>query len=261
VKKLSLAVLSVFLSASVLRPAVRAEIAIGGATPPADTGSSVAAGDDTGTSVVKFEKPAEEENKWMPWILGIGSAVVALVGGFLIADSNSSDAEDAAAAADASNAAAAAANAAAAAAQTAAVSNQTAAALAAAASADAALAAATDPTGPFNTRLFIAGTFIGDPQPSNSPCGNFSPSLTFSISQAGNFPGGITGLTSSADCASAASGGNWEQVNDFEILIRVNDGFYIGRARVRGTTEIILANGAVLRAGPGAAINVFKKGG
>lgn len=260
-KRFSWFVLTLFLASSSIRPALRAEITIGNgaATPPpaADTGSAVAAGEDVGAGVEEFKAPKEEENKWMPWVLGIGSAVVALVGGFLIADSNSSDAEDAADAAAASAAAQSASSAAAAAAQAAANSNTTAAVQAAAADAQAALTAATDPTGPFPNRLFITGTFVGDQQVGT--CGPWTPTVTFNISQKGNFPGGITDFTSATVCGSKGKGGDWEQVSEFQILIRVDEIFYLGRANLRNGNEIVLANGALLRATAGSGYTSVPK--
>ena len=261
-KRLSWVLMSIVFGVSTLRPMARAEIAIGGAgAPPPDTGSTVtaaAASDDQGTSVTKYEKPADEENKWMPWILGIGSAVVALVGGFVIADSNSSDASDSAEAAEAATAAAAAATAATAAAATAAASNQTAAVTAAAADAQAALTAATDPLGPFSTRIFVTGTFVSSAR--TTDCGSFSPSITFSISQSGNFPGGVTDFRSSVDCATTGRGGLYEQVSDNQFLIRVDDQFYLGRASIVGTYQFRLDSGVTFSASsPGAGITVIKK--
>jgi hypothetical protein len=258
-KRISWVLSLVLLAASSLKPAVYAEITIGQNPPAADTGSAVAAGEDTGTGVEEFKPPKSEENKWMPWILGIGSAVIALAAGFLVADGNSSDAQDSADAAAASAAATQAATAATAAAAAAAASNTTAAAAAAAAQADAALAAATDPTGPFNTRLFITGDFVGS-SGFSSHCGTtITPSLTFSISQAGNFPGGITGFTSTSTCTPSGKGGSWEQTGDNTILIRVDDAYYLGEAVIVGTTEIKLASGGILRAVPGSGVRLVKK--
>ena len=183
------------------------------------------------------EAAAEEEGSSLwAWVLGIGGAVVAGVAAYLIADQDTDDAEDAATAAQASASAA-----------------ETSAA-------DAAAAAAPPAEQQFKYRVHITGTFnaaAGDYRPQGASVALMAPSITFQV-PTDTFPGGISGYTSSATGVASGLGGDYEQVSDKSVLIRVDDVLYLGIATTLSQTKILLSNGIVLSAGPGAGVYLYK---
>jgi hypothetical protein len=254
-KSLSWFLSAALLASTALRPAVRADIVIGDRGTAVSGTGEVAAPEqaitDSGAEVQAYQAPAEEENKWLPWVLGGAAALVALVAGVLIADAGDSEsgqaeaaAGQAAAGAAAAQAAAAAATAQQAAADQAAVDAQ----IANAQGAAAAIAAANP--GP-KVKMFVSGTWTG---PTISvDCGMgpvpFTPSITFSSDRFAT-PGGVSQYQTK--CSGVLPGGIWTAIeNTDKINITVDEPFYTGRATVHAPNRMVLANGAVLTASGG----------
>ena len=261
-KSLNWLLSAALLAGTCLRPTVRAEIVIddrgSSVTSTGNGNAPVQAVADAGTQVEAYKPPAEEENKWLPWVLGGAAALAALVGGILIADAGDSDsgAAEAAAADAAGGAAAAEAAAAAAAAQTAAAE---------AAALDAQVAATQEVADQINaanagpkTKAFVSGAWVGTPM--TVTCGmssvSFTPRIQFTTNQLAS-PGGV--LSYQTKCTGGAGGGSWTAIeNTSQISILVDESFYVGRATVYAPDRIILANGAVLQAVSGSGFAVLQ---
>lgn len=206
------------------------------------------------TEPIEPEAPPKEESSLWKWVGGAVVVVVAAAAAFFAAEEANSDEADAAEASAASAAAAveeaeaagaAAAETTSAAAETAAMAAETAAAAA---------EAAANPAG-FEFRMLITGTFTGSMR--SEDCGNFTPSITFTLSPAAGLPGGISGYDLSSDCGVTDNlGGSYEQIDDRSVLLRLDDGFYLGRADRLAQNKLKLSNGVVLSAQSGATIRL-----
>lgn len=211
-----------FVSQACLAPAWSAEGA---------RGEPVAAGRDSGEPVSGRGGSRSSSNIW-GWVAGAAIIVVGGIVGYLLGEETQKDKDDAEDAAEDAQAAAAA----------------------AAASADAAAGAGEETT--FGYSINITGTFTaaGPVSP------GFTPSMTFAV-QTSSFPGGIVDYVDSATGAASGRGGEWSQVDSMTIMITVQDGFYLGKAKVyasQGNYSITLmgpgGNNTVLYATPGARV-------
>lgn len=179
------------------------------------------------------EQPAEEEGSsiW-GWIIGAGAVIAAGVAGYLIADKDSDDAEDAADAAAAS---------------------------AAAAEAAAAAPPAAAEEAKFKYKVHITGTFVapnGDYTQWGAGVANMTPSISFRTPYE-DYTGGIWQYTRSDNGAASVIGGDYEQVSDKSILIRVDDILYLGKATSISEDKIRLSNGIVMTATAGSGVYLY----
>jgi hypothetical protein len=186
----------------------------------------------------QIEEPVESEDEggsiW-GWVLGIGAVVVAGVAGYLLAEDSNDEADDAATSAQAS------------------------AASAEAAAADAA-AAAPAAEQAFESSVHITGEFnadTGDYTRFGAGVAPVKPAIWFRLPY-DNYTGGIWKYTQSSDGLPSPIGGSYEQVSDKSVLISVDDILYLGKATAISEDRIMLQNGLVLRAEPGAGIYVYK---
>jgi hypothetical protein len=181
-------------------------------------------GEDPGAGVMAEEAPEEPEkgSSLWGWLIGIGAAVAAGVGGYALAEDDSDDDEG----------------------------GGDAAAEGAAAAAAAAEAAAAEEEEGFANVVFLTGQFSATTRPSGwLPA--LLPSITFSMPQ-GDFPGGVRDYVGSD--GSTGQGGDYEQVSDLSVFIKVDDVFYLGKATVQSWDAIRLENGTMLYAvGDGGA--------
>lgn len=165
------------------------------------------------------------------WVAGIGAAVLAVVGGFLLAG----DAEDEKGAAkDAAKDAEASAD-------------------AAAAAAAAAPPAAAEPT----YVPFISGTFTATAQATYKGGPAFTPSITFSADSDAH-PGGISAYVLS-DGSGNGGNGKVQAAGSKTVMILLDDGFYVGVATIVSEVQIRLANGYVLQAQGSAFARLIKQ--
>jgi len=193
-------------------------------------------GVDHGQQIPPKDAPAEDEGSSLwAWVLGIGGVIVAGVAGFIIADQDTGDAEDSASAAQASASAAEK------------------------SAADAAAAATPPAEKKFKYKVHITGTFnaaTGDYRPQGAGTASMTPSISFRTPY-DEYTGGIYRYNRSSDGAQVTLGGDYEQVSDKSILIRVDDVLYLGIATALSQDKIQLSNGIVMTAGAGAGVYLY----
>ena len=203
---------------TIVTPAFGAEAARGG--------EPISAARDGGEPV-SDRAPSGHGSEIWGWVAGAAVIVAGAIVGYLLGDKSKKDKEDAQAAADEAAASAAAADAA---------------------------AAGAAPAGetPLKHTFYITGEFRGAPVTWGNPPVTFTPSITFAV-QTGTL-GGIRDYVSSSTAASSGLGGEYEQTGEHTIMLRVNDGFYMGKASDDGLYAIILENNVRLSAVGGAII-------
>lgn len=197
------------------------------------SGGEAIAGADrrAGEAIVDEQPRAEKKSNIWGWVVAGIAVLAAGYGGFLLADSEDGEADDAKKSAGAAEE-----------------------------SAEAAEEAAAATEAVFTYTVFITGTFKANKISAWCDGGaDFTPSMTFQMAQ-DDYPGGVRDYSASYkengvfDCGDASSGrgGSYEQVRDTSIMIRVDDSFYIGKATLSAEDTLRLANGTVLYAQQGA---------
>jgi hypothetical protein len=176
------------------------------------------AGGDAGEAVP--QQTAGGSSMW-GWIIGAGAALVAGIGGFLLAGDAADEkgaAKDSAKEADAS-----------------------------AAAAEANAAAAAAPAAAENAQVFIVGVFTATVQASWKSNPLFLPSITFTA-DVQNHSGGISSYTPSHALVGSMDG-SYAPAGSHRVRIKTDDEFYNGVATLIDENTIMLEGGQVLSGG------------